>query len=106
MAKIDGAAVQEMICRSFGIKPEEITPDMVFALVKIAKHCRLRCRSNVALHNWVKRGFPSLDVRTKKVQSKYNPDETYDALFVHNPALAGAVGKVEEPDEDGQETMK
>lgn len=106
MARIDGAEVQAKMCEVFGIKPEDITPQQVFFLVKIAKHCRLRCRSNAALHNWLKRGFPGLDIRTVKAVSKFNPNETYDALKVFNPSGAGQVSAVEPPDDDGQEVMK
>lgn len=102
MARIEGKEVQDAVCRVFGIKAGDITPDMVFLLVKIAKHCRLRCRSNAALHNWLKRGFPDLNITTVKALSKYPKfeGETYDALKVFNPKQSAGVPKVEEPDDE------
>jgi hypothetical protein len=90
VARIEGSEVQKKMCEVFGLKPEDITPQQVFFLVKIGKHCRLRCRSNAALHNWLKRGFPSLKITTHKAESKFKPGEMYDALNVVNPAHSGA----------------
>lgn len=99
MARIEGDEVQTRLCEVFGIKPEQITPQQIFLLVKIIKHCRLRCRSNVALHNWLKRAFPDLNISTVKMKSKYD-DGTYDALKVFNPLQAGGVGGTEEEDKE------
>lgn len=90
MARIEGSEVQKKMCEVFGLKPEDITPQQVFFLVKIAKHCRLRCRSNAALHNWLKRGFPGLKITTHKAESKFKPGEMYDALSIVNPNRAGS----------------
>lgn len=96
MARIEGSEVQQKMCEVFGIKPEDITPQQVFFLVKIAKHCRLRCRSNAALHNWLKRGFPSLKISTHKAESRFKPGQMYDALNVVNPARTGEMKIIKE----------
>jgi len=101
MARIEGREVQDKLCQVFGIKPEELTPAQVFALVKIIKHCRLRCKNNAALHNWLKKGFPDLSITTVKMASKFNPNETYDALKVFNPKAAGQVAAVD--DDEGKD---
>lgn len=101
MARIEGKEVQNRLCEVFGMQPSDITPAQVFLLVKIAKHCRLRCRSNAALHNWLKKAFPALDISTVKAQSKFNPNETYDALKVVNPNLKG--GEADGVEEDDKE---
>lgn len=98
MARIEGREVQQKMCEVFGIEPKDITPQMVFYLVKIAKHCRLRCRSNAALHNWVRRGFPSLLITTHKAESKFKPGQMYDALRIDNPEGAPHSGVTEEED--------
>jgi len=89
MARIEGSEVEKKVCEVFGLKPEDITPAQVFLLVKIAKHCRLRCRSNAALHNWLRRGFPSLKITTFKAESRFKPGQMYDALSVVNPHKKG-----------------
>lgn len=101
MARIDGPEVQARLCEVFGQSPKDITPAQVFLLVKIIKHCRLRCRSNAALHNWLKRAFPDLTIGTTKVLSKYPKyaGETYDALTVKNKALPDVGTGTEEEDE-------
>lgn len=91
MARIEGREVQQKMCEVFGIKPEDITPAMVFFLVKVAKHCRLRCRSNTALRNWLMRGFPSLKITTYDAPSKFKAGETYEALSIVNPHKGSAV---------------
>lgn len=100
MARIEGKVVQDRMCEVFGIDPKDITPAQIFFLVKIAKHCRLRCRSNAALHNWLKRSFPALTITTVKTDSKFKPGTTYDALKVFNPAQAGGVAAVDDDDSD------
>lgn len=102
MARIEGKAVQDRMCEVFGIDPKDITPAQIFFLVKIAKHCRLRCRSNAALHNWLKRSFPALDIRTVKADSKFKTGTTYDALKVFNPSQAGGVAATESDDDNDE----
>lgn len=92
MARIEGREVEQKMCEVFGIKPEDITPQQVFFLVKVAKHCRLRCRSNTALRNWLMRGFPSLKITTYDAPSKFKAGETYEALKVENPKRVGLNG--------------
>lgn len=97
MARIEGREVERKMCEVFGVKPEDITPQMVFFLVKIVKHCRLRCRSNAALRNWLMRGFPSLRITTYDAPSRFKPGQTYEALKVENPARVGTATVVVAP---------
>lgn len=102
MARIEGKDVQSSICEAFNLTPSDLTPKQILLVVKIAKHCRLRCRSNVALHNWIKKGFPALDISTVKVLSKFPKfsGETYDALKIVNPSLSEEAEGVEGEDKE------
>lgn len=106
MARIEGKEVQERFTQVFGLDgARDIDPAMVLFMVKIIKHCRRYCRSNAALHNWLRRAFPDLQITTTKVPClpKYAKfeGETYDALKVFNTKQAAGVPKVEE-DDDGE----
>lgn len=99
MARLDGPDVEQKIIKAFGLSgPEELTGEQVFLLVAVAKHARLRCRSNAALYNWIKRCFPSLAISTVKMESKFRVGEMYDALKVINP-ISGVRSEEEEDHE-------
>lgn len=54
MEKFDGPAVLNEFEELFG----PIDERKLRFILKCVKHCRLRCRSNAALYNWVSRSFP------------------------------------------------
>lgn len=101
MARIEGSEVQSQICEAFGIKPEQLTPSQIFLLVRIAKHCRLRCRSNAALNNWLKKGFPALKITTVEMQSKFRYNEVYNALRISNPLQVDKIEETEPEEVEG-----
>ena len=58
--RFDGKNVAEEFNESFGRKIDTISPRMAWWLVKVIKNCRLRCRNNTALNNYLNRNFTGL----------------------------------------------
>lgn len=80
--KLEPREAREMLHR---IKNEWTVQD-AWTLIKIIKHCRLRCRNNAALNNFMNNIFP--DMRFEQV-TKFRPDgSSYPGLRItskHNP---------------------
>lgn len=63
MMRFEGDPVIRQFEEAFGIKGDEMTPAQLIWIIKVIKHCRGRCRSNAALHNYLKRTFTGLSFR-------------------------------------------
>lgn len=92
MMRFDGKQVAEEFKKLFG---HDLTPEQCRWLVKVAKHCRGRCRSNVALKNYLSSAFPNL--KFSEVPREWKGKQ-YMALEV-SERTGPAVAVVEESDE-------
>lgn len=64
---------------AFGMKVDELSVHQLWWLTKFAKHCRGRCRSNVAFNNYANRLFKG--ARFKEVPKMYK-GQPYDGLEI------------------------
>lgn len=80
---------------------QELTLRQLWALVKFAKHVRLRARNNAAFNNFANAMFPYASFRqvTKQRPSRYNPGvmESYPGLSIT------VKGETSESGEEGEE---
>jgi hypothetical protein len=60
----------------------ELNTQQLWALVKFAKHIRLRCRSNSALNNYLNRLFPYATF--KEVTKVARNGDKYQGLSINN----------------------
>lgn len=61
----------------------DLTKEQMWAIVKIIKHCRKRCRNNAALNNYLNRNFTKFRfVEVEKVDSRTG--ERYKGLEIHD----------------------
>lgn len=63
MMNFDNPEVAQEFELVFGKPVNQITQAQMQWLIKVIKHCRGRCRSNVALANYVKRNF-GIDIKS------------------------------------------
>jgi hypothetical protein len=57
MMNFDGGALKQGFKDAFGKDIDSLTSAQIWWLIKVMKHTRGRCRSNVALHNYLRRNF-------------------------------------------------
>ncbi len=77
--KFTGPALKSEFEACFG-PIEGLTVRQLWCLVKMMKHCRLRCRSNAALYNYLNGNFTSHSFREV---TKVHPDgTTYPGLEI------------------------
>lgn len=72
---------------SFGKSIEELTVQEVWWLVKLAKHIRGRCRSNVALRNYLARNFTGHNFREVTVEGNRGPFKALAISPKHSPDI-------------------
>ncbi len=90
MMRFTGKEVLEQFTATFGIQPEDMTPEQVMFFVKFSKHIRGRCRNNAALKNHLVSSFPNMTFRD--VQKEWK-GRSYTALQItsrtksHLPAV-------------------
>lgn len=78
--RYDGKEVQEEFEKAFGKPITEATEQEIWFLVKCIKHCRVRCRNNSALNNWLGRNFVGHSFSTEtKINARR---EEYDGLKI------------------------
>ena len=78
MIKFAGKEVQEEWLKAFGTSVT--TEQQMWVLVKLFKHARGRCRSNVAMNNWLKDCFPNF--RFSQVEKTKENGEKYPGLEI------------------------
>lgn len=71
--------VQAELKEFFGV--EELTIQQAWFLAKYAKHCRLRCRNNAALNNFLGAVAPNLRFRQIPKVNPYN-GKHYEGLEI------------------------
>lgn len=77
-----GSSLQAEFKESFGVSVEQLTVRQMWCLVKIIKHCRLRCRSNAALYNYLNASF--VGHRFKEVTKTHKDGTTYPGLHIES----------------------
>lgn len=77
--RFDGENVRKEFEESFG-GDFEWTVRKLWWLVKAIKHCRMRCRNNNALNNWLNRNFPNF--RFEQVTKTRQDGSTYPGLQI------------------------
>jgi hypothetical protein len=80
MMDFDGKEVAEEFKAAFGKDINEISVPQMRWMTKIAKHCRGRCRSNVAFNNYMNRNFRHL--MFKEVMVPKPDGTTFPALDI------------------------
>ena len=104
MMRFESEQVKTDFEAAFGMKLEDITPQMARFLVCFSKHVRGRCRSNAALNNYLKRSFPELLFTevTKEYKDRITgATKTFQTLRItskHKPSLPAA----DEGNNDGE----
>ena len=74
--KLDPQVWGEEIEQAFG--PLDV--NKIWLLVSWARHARLRCRSNAALYNFLRKAFPDFDFSEVEKQNKMG--QTYMGLQI------------------------
>lgn len=72
--------------KAFGIKLEDATPQMVVFFMKFGKFVRKYARNNSALHNYVRRSFPSLNYKVVRRKSTRPDGKDYDVMEITSKA--------------------
>jgi len=78
--RYDGEQVAKEFEEAFGKHINGITAREMWWLVKVIKHCRMRCRNNSALNNWLSRNFKNF--RFSQVTKTKQNGETYEGLEI------------------------
>jgi len=73
----DGQEMRKGFQAAFGYSIEQLSEKQVRWIVNVAKHCRVRCRSNAALNNYLNRNFIGHSFR--EVQA---PDDKFPHLEI------------------------
>ncbi len=77
-----------------GLDPAKMTPDQLWCIVKLLKHCRGRCRTNAALNNYLNTAFSPAKFR--EVEKTNADGTTYKGL-----QIIAANGAVHDGDNSG-----
>jgi hypothetical protein len=80
MMRFDGKQVADEFEEAFQRPLSSISPRMAWWLVKLIKHCRMRCRNNSALNNYLNRNFKGL--RFQQVTKTRQDGSTYPGLEI------------------------
>lgn len=98
MAKrFEGADVEKAFKEAFGMEIEDITPQQMRFMISLAKHVRFRCRSNAALHAYLKRTFSGL--KFQEVPREFD-GKKYTALEITSKKKADLPPVIEDDNEE------
>ncbi len=80
MMDFTGKELQDEFKAAFGKDIKELSVQQIWWLVKVAKHCRGRCRSNAALTNYLNKNFIGHTFR--QVSAETQDGKEYDKLEI------------------------
>lgn len=72
---------------AFGMDASALTPKQRWWLLKFAKHCRGRCRSNAALHNYLNDNMPGAKFVTVEKRDPKTGQSYLGTALVNNGLL-------------------
>ena len=80
MIRFEGEELSNEFESAFGYPMDELTVAQLWWIVKIGKHIRGRCRSNVALNNYMNRNFDARFIEIEKIDTR--TEQKYKGLEI------------------------